>query len=389
MLNTLSSFDLKANPFEPAATGTPLGSSLELPVDLKTTIEGLLDAHENALGVKAFPVVGEYGCGKTCLLRWLERQGLPARQIQPFYFDNPGVQFYDLANSLLRQIGRKDFAKLVWELAGPKVNLSYQKNMFQQGYEEYLSSVRTSRQEKQLQVALQSAIRESAITQDEEIAFCLARIVTESRAKPYFEYRDFIPSRIGSVVAESEEPTYFRALLKVLTKAKGANSSAFLIDEFEEIGLQKRLSKRASHDYLSTLKRLINLTQHQDSNLWLFLSMTPDAYETTKSLDPALDQRFREDSVIQIQPFDQHEAIRLVKDRLKSVRIGEDKYEGRQLFPFPETLQFDGHIYSNPRRLVKACFFAISQASSHTGVPFSKEYLQEMQEKVYPHSDSN
>ena len=255
--------------------------------------------------------------------------------------------------------------------------------MFQKGYEEYLSAIRTPREEKKLLFSLQAAIRESGITQDEEIAFCLGRMVTDSRTKPYFEYRDFIPSRIGSIVAEAEEPKYFRALLRVLTKAKGAESSAFLIDEFEEIGLQKKLSKRAAHDYLSTLKRLINLTQDEDCNLWLFLSMTPDAHEVTQSLDPALDQRFREGSVIQIKPFSKDDARSLVSSRLRSGRKGLENYDGLELFPFPEDLGFDRSIYSNPRRLVKACFFAISEAHDQTPLPFTRDYLKEIQEKVY------
>ena len=80
-------------------------------------MKNLLDAQQTGQGVKAIVVVGEYGTGKTCLLQWLHREVLPSRQIKSFYFDNPGVQFYDLANMLLRTIGRKEFAKFIWELA--------------------------------------------------------------------------------------------------------------------------------------------------------------------------------------------------------------------------------------------------------------------------------
>ena len=110
---------------------------------------------------------------------------------------------------------------------------------------------------------LQEAIISADVTTNEQIAYCLARIVTETPKKPYFEYRDFIPRQSGNVVAEEEEAPYFSAILKTISKGMNAKAIVFLIDEFEEIGLQKRLTKRAAHDYLATLKRLINLAQSE------------------------------------------------------------------------------------------------------------------------------
>ena len=89
-------------------------------------------------------------------------------------------------------------------------------------------------------------------------------------------------------MAEAEEAPYFGAILKTISKGVNAEAIAFLIDEFEEVGLQKRLTRRAAYDYLGTLKRLINLSQSADSEFWVFLSMTPDSYETTVEMDPAL-----------------------------------------------------------------------------------------------------
>ena len=90
--------------------------------------------------MKAIVVVGEYGFGKTCLLQWLHHRILPERRIKSFYFHNPGVQFYDLANALLKTIDRKDFAKFIWEYAGPHVPTPYQSSLFPRSFEEYLSS---------------------------------------------------------------------------------------------------------------------------------------------------------------------------------------------------------------------------------------------------------
>ena len=126
----LQKLRLDSNPFEPAATGAPLSGTLSPPHELAEKMKNLLDAQQTGQGVKAIVVVGEYGTGKTCLLQWLHREVLPSRQIKSFYFDNPGVQFYDLANMLLRTIGRKEFAKFIWELAGSHVNVPYQRTPF-------------------------------------------------------------------------------------------------------------------------------------------------------------------------------------------------------------------------------------------------------------------
>ena len=263
MTHIFKKLKLRFNPFEPSATGAPLGSELTLSKELSDRVHTLLERHDSGQGVKTLMVVGEYGIGKTCLLQWLHRHFLPERRIKSFYFDNPGVHFYDLANALLRNIGRKDFAKFVWELAGPKVETVYQTSLFQSSFEEYLSAVMHRRQYPEMTRALQEAIIRANVTSDGEIANCLARIVMDSKQKPYFEYRDFMPRIKGSVVPEAEEAPYFQALLRTILQGEGASAMAFLVDEFEEIGLQKRLTRRASYDYLATLKRLVNLTPEQ------------------------------------------------------------------------------------------------------------------------------
>ena len=384
----LQLLQLDFNPFEPAATGAPLRAELSPPDVQKNNMEQLLDSHNTGQGVKAIVMVGEYGAGKTCLLQWLHQFVFPKRQIKSFYFDNPGVQFYDLANMLLRTIGRKDFAKFIWELAGPYVETQYQTSLFQDGFEEYLSrefSQRQQRNKPDMTSPLQDAIMKSGITSDEEIAQCLARIVTEVIKKPYFEYRDFIPRQKGSVVPENEEAPYFRSILKTISQGTGANAIAFLIDEFEEISLQKRLTKRDAYDYLATLKRLINLAESQEVDFWIVMSMTPDAYERTKELDPALEARFTS-QVFGINPITVSEALDLMKSRIAAARSNEqyDSIDG--FFPFPDRNFFRRTTYSNPRRLIKTCFRAIAQANTDVQLPFSERYLCRIEEELYPSS---
>ena len=381
----LQKLKLDSNPFEPSATGAPLLGELSPPNELGEKTMGLLDVHQTGQGVKAIVIVGEYGLGKTCLLQWLHSEVFPSRQIKSFYFDNPGVQFYDLANMLLRTIGRKDFAKFIWELAGSHVTVPSQGNLFKKGFEEYLSNSFRPGRQQDMTSPLQEAIRNADVTTDEQIAHCLARIVTDFVKKPYFEYRDFVPRQKGSMVPEEEEAPYFRAILKTISQGTTAKSIAFLIDEFEEIGLQKRLTKRAAHDYLATLKRLINLAQSEQINFWVVLSMTPDAYEITKELEPSLIERIS-DQILNIELLTSVEALVLMRSRIAAARSEETNGSMGDLFPFPDDIVFRPNIYSNPRRLVKTCFRAIAQADSDVQLPFTEDYIHKIEEELYPSS---
>lgn len=376
---------LTANPFEPVATGAPLYGSLRPPKALEDDARRLFDSHGTGPGVKAIIVVGEYGTGKSCLLQWLHREYCREEQIRSFYFDNPGVHFYALANALLRTLGRKDFAKSIWELVGSHI-VERQKTLFDRDFEVYLERVSRSRSHQpQLTAALQRAVRAAGLAEDDEVAHCLARIVTDVVRKPYFEYRDFVPRQAGSIVPENEEAPYFRSILKTIQKAYAANAIAFLIDEFEEIGLQKRLTRRAAHDYLATMKRLVNLSQSEGIEFWIVLSMTPDAFEMTRELDPALMDRVSK-TTIEVQPLSEADARALLRERVMSVRSCQDGVapEVADLFPFPGELPFSEHVLSNPRKLVKVCFQAIADSDDSMTVPFDADYLLSIQKKAYP-----
>lgn len=385
MSTPLRKLRLEFNPFEPSATGPPLRAQLCPPKPLADQTRSLLDSHQTGGGVKAVVITGEYGAGKSCLLNWLHGSIFPSRRVKSFYFDNPGVQFYDLANALLRTIGRKDFAKFIWEVAGPFVSIPYQADLFQSGFEAFISSQSTRRQRQHLPEishALQEAILKTDITSDEEIADCLARIVTDAVRKPLFQYRDFVPRQQGSLVAEAEEARYFGALLRTICVGTNAQAVAFLIDEFEEIGLQKRLTRRDAHDYLATLKRLINLSESAETEFWVFLSMTPDSFETTIEMEPALIDRFA-GRVLSVAPLNSDDAIALIQSRVRAARAQSSIQPDDGLFPFPDEMPFRENTYSNPRRLVKTCFYAIADATDHTPLPFSERYLQDIEDKYH------
>ena len=97
--------DLAFNPFEPAASGPPIGIPFSPPGPLESRLRDLVQALARARGPKVIVILGDYGAGKTCMLQWLHDDLLPEHRIRPYYFDNPGVHFYAVANTLLHTIG--------------------------------------------------------------------------------------------------------------------------------------------------------------------------------------------------------------------------------------------------------------------------------------------
>lgn len=385
MAGGLDRLNLRFNPFEPAASGVPIIDGLWVPKRWESSLQRFLDEMQRTQGAKAFAILGEYGSGKTYLLRWLEREELPKRRIRAFFFDNPGVQFYDLANALMRRLGREEFAKALWEFLDPRL-MDFQPTLFGNSFQAWLHSVKKYRREDEAIQELSRKIREKGIADDEEIRHKLARLIVGTYERPYFQYRDFVAGRRGALVPEKEEAPYFSAILRALRLTGGAESVAFLMDEFEEVSLQKRLTKRQAHEYLATMKRLINLTEREQ--FWIFVAMTPQAAEVTEKLEPALWERFisHGEHRFQIPPLNAEEAEILVARRLAAARPQGDS-DVDSLFPFPENLVelLREDIYSSPRRLVKVCSLAIARAASEEiPVPFTAEYLEEIQEELYP-----
>ena len=88
--------------------------------------------------------------------------------------------------------------------------------------------------------------------------------------------------------------------------------------------------------------------------------------------------------MLSIEPLDKHEAETLIKSRIEAARCADVDGQKTGLFPFPDEVRFRPVTYSNPRRLVKTCFYAIADATDRTPLPFSDAYLESIEEKYYP-----
>lgn len=380
----LQEYHLKYNPFPPATAGIETRENLQIPGSWETKLTSLLNLLSQGRGPKAFPLIGRYGSGKTYLLRWLEQNFLH-KDILPYVFDNPGLQFYDLANTLMRQVGRYEFSKALWELS-KRYLYTKQPRLIELTFGEWLQSISSKPEREKAILSLQEVFyRNLKLADDEEITYKLSLILAGTVTKPYFDYRDFIAGGKESLVAEKEEAPYFRALIRVLMQINNVSGIAFLIDEFEEVSLGRRISKRKGHEYLATLRRLISLSESE--NFWIVTAMTEEGAKTTEELQPALWERFTAhgDYRFDLTPLETKEAEGLLtwwldRARLKGVERGT-------LFPFPNNAvsMLEQRRVLYPRPLVRFGFFLLSEAmNNNEKAPIRGEFIQQVIDKLFP-----
>ena len=370
----LEALGLKFNPFPPAATGVAFAEGMWLPDAWSTEIEQRIDQLSIGGGAKATTIVGQYGAGKTYMLQWIMEKELRKRRILPFIFDNPGVAFYDLANQLLRQVGRYELSKALWELLyRSKADTSQQAPLIDLTFPQWLENLgdRTAR-ERGIKYLAQ-ALQDHKLTDEEETSFRFAQLVVNTRDRPYYEFRDFIPRSATSLVPEREEVRYFMALIRILRHIFEVNGIAFLIDEFEDVALGKRLAKRQSSEYTATLRRLLDTAR--DEEFWLALSITPEGLDQTRMLEPALMDRFG--ASFRIPPLSDCDAYNLILHRLKSARIESDRED---LWPFENDVVsvIKPTSISTPRKLIKIFWQSLALAIQRGGnPPISKSLVAE------------
>ena len=385
MNETSSAFEklgLKYNPFPPATTGVAFVDDISMPQSWEQEMTLQMNRLDESEGDKALAIVGGYGSGKTFMLNWIARRSLPPRRVHPYFFDNPGVAFYDLANRLMRQIGRYELSKAIWEMFfKPSDRQGMQLSLIELQFPEWLKSLKDRESRNTAIQRLSRALQESGLATDEEISNKFARVVIETRERPYYEYRDFVPRTSKALVAEQEEASYFSTLVRILLRILEARGIAFLIDEFEDVALGRRLNRKQVYEYVATIRRLLDTAREE--NLWVILSMTPEGFNQTTKLNPSLMERFSQQ--YEIPPLTEQDAYHIMLQRLKRARI-VDKDD---LSPFPDEVlsELRQTTKSSPRRLIKVLWHSLALArEKNENSPICNNTLRQAEEELYPGS---
>jgi GTPase SAR1 family protein len=386
-MDKYKSLGLKFNPFPPAASGMEDNlSDEELPISktVKDKFEKIFRQLVRAKGPKVIPLIGNYGSGKTTFMKAYLTRKFEENRIICFYYENPGVQFYDLADTLLRTLGRYEFAKAIWELTNTLDRSSGQQVLLST-FDTFLDRMRKKETREYESLRIGKCIREKLhVTEDEEIANRFAKMVTETAQKPYFEYRDFVAGAKGSLVAENRESDYFKALISVVQEVKHRDGVAFLMDEFEEVSIGKTMSRSKKLDYLATLKHLINATQSTD--LWIVMSMTDSAKDQTKKLDEALWDRFSKFEIDLNTPLEMDECLTILEWWISKARI-EGQNDNDKSFPFTESslnILKSRPDLRYPRTVVQISYLAIERALEKSAlVPIQASLVDDIVEDYF------
>lgn len=370
---------LRYNPFPPATTGVAFVEKADVPESWEIVLRDHVQSLSTGIGDKALAIVGGYGSGKTYLLHWIAKNLLPILRVQPFFFDNPGLAFYDLANSLLRQVGRYEFSKALWEMLYRPGEEGIQPALIKSQYPDWLAGLRDREARNTAMGGIQRAIISDDITTDEEVAHRFARLIVETRERPYYEYRDFVPRSPSTLVAENQEALYFQTLIRLLISVLSTKGVAFLIDEFEDVALGRRLNRKQVADYIATIRRLLNTAQEEE--FWLILSMTPQGFDQTNRIEPSLMERFSHK--FEIPLLSEAEAEEVIVRRLLEARL--EPTDG--LYPFLDDVisVLRPTTRSSPRRLIKVFWQTLALAIvAEATPPISNETVQRAEKLVYP-----
>lgn len=377
------------NPFPPATTGLEKDPETKVwfPHEWTDKFDRIYSLLADAQGIKAFPVIGAYGSGKSVFLRHYIAPYFQKNRIKPFYFQNPGTQFYDLANAVFQQLGRYEYVKGIWELCREKLDGQTSGRLFPATFEQVLAESN----QKDLRAAwaqrLVAAIKSIGLTENDPVAFKLAQIVLDTRNRPCFEYRDFVAGHNSSLVAEKLEPEYFCALIRSIIRIYGVDGIAFIIDEFEDVAVQGRMTHNKSSEYLVTLRSLVDFSAKE--NLWIITAMTPEAEEATKRLAVALWDRFMEfdKHKLNLNPLSREDADKLLQWWLDTARTPRFEIPNR-LFPFADNTfgAFENRPdLLLPRRLVKCLFMSLAQViQERASLPISASTTIAVAEQIYP-----
>ena len=354
---------LSGNPFIPSGSGLPDTKNLYVSDKLRDTTERFFNELSTGRGSKTFPLIGSYGSGKSAFMKGFLTDFFWKRKIKAFYIENPGVNFYDIANRVLQSVGRYEFSKALFEVSKPYLHL--QKTLVEMDYDTFLVSLKTKVERDSKISELQKVLREKVnLCANEAVAYSFAKMVIETKIKPYLDYRDFVSEGTNPSVPKDMEPQYFNALITAINKIYGTEGVAFLLDEFEDLTLGSRISERIKLEYLATFRRLIDQSEIQ--NLWIVLAMVPGIEEIINKLNPPLWQRFSHHGkeTLRLEELEQNEIEGVIKKWLDSMRTN-GKYVGK-LFPFSDeigTVFTMNSQFRNPRVIIKTCFNALAKAS--------------------------
>jgi hypothetical protein len=377
-------FNLPWNPFPPSGIATESPDAPPFREEHTRQIsEFIRAAYRQRLTTKGLVIIGDFGTGKSHLLRLMEKQiNENLADARAIYVDRPRLEAQELNRAILRALGEDTVRKMTWfivrqqlaediqqsspELAQLRAKVEASKRPPWQTYLPGLDSATVPSFEavfnhKQiddyreffqaydqqgwnrelLRDYFTNALRRLIVPQSPSEfvnAFVTLLLAPDEKAIASWESLLALGPRQAKTLLRPRE--FLQDLLKILA-LNGRNYTFLLIDEFEEVPLGALLTARQREDYLYTVSEVLNQIRE---GLGLVLSITPKAWERLTELTPQLKDRLPE--VIQLGPLDARDVTNMIRYYLMRARENAKKddptftYDEMDLRPFsPEVIQ--------------------------------------------------
>lgn len=378
---------LKYNPFPVAGIGDTDAKNIPpLEPAIADHIRGFLKAALESGKFTGMTVVGDFGMGKTHLLRWIEHvinsgtTKLRDQKVKAYYISNPGVRPMDILMAVTKAIGEENFRKMIWTIVaadlqqrmkehGPKAirsafDVDAHQSLLGLTDEQVAAMMRNDalasfgkfRERYQAAFLPPRALRQyigivlRGVTPNLDVVQTLSSMLLDDEMKSFTSWI-FLTSAEGRQQLKVPQADYFQAILEVI-KRNGVGYIFLLVDEFEDI-TGTRFSPRHSAEYLATLRLLID--EHV-SDFSLVVALVPRAWQITQELSPPLTDRLRS-QIIDLQPLSLERAEEVVGRYLAQARGQDNGISVHDLRPFTREaiVAILGLTEGNIRAFVTAC----------------------------------
>ena len=332
-------------------------------------------------------VIGEYGSGKTSLLRHFAREvasaqarGIPVGAV---YAANPGTSFADVLQSMTRSIGQTVLVKYAWAHVIKWLKASPP--------DDHFSAIGLPVPPKDQLATLSDAHEFWALFHEQldisrvDIAGAVASVMQQTLPDPGFaeglsaimlgdrrsasQSWSQLTKTLPPYSAKKPVPAERMASLMTVFRSNGVEHLFLLIDEVEDVVFY-RMTKRLRDDFTATLRAIIG---EHGGNLSIALASNLPGWHLLVRGDASLDDRFK--FRIELTELDPDEIHKLIWHYIANAKDTASDVADR-VFPRPVTDLISKFRRRIPRSILTACHSLVENFWNLDHEPSPKEIEQ-------------
>lgn len=345
-------------------------------------------------------IVGNYGVGKTqhlMFIKYLLETLDSSHKPYVVYIDNPGVSLSELIGSILNRIGEESFKKYLWAAIINQIlkndkyksrltpfeykGVSLFENETTDPYDEtnlvshksfldaWTRYVVHPKKRKEFNEVLKIIILD--ILNEKYKDNALAVYFYELVAADFGINNTWESLSSGNIkLLQNKEVKVIKAIVSLI-KEQGFTDFFILADEFEDI-TKGRLDKKQVDNYIYNLRTLLDGQRE-----WvLFFAMTGAALKQFETISPPFADRIKS-RVINLQPFNNEQAIKVVTQYLNPARINENDKDKCQPFTEKAIELLVDKTDGTPRRFLKTIYYLLELLVRSNKILIDEDFINQ------------